>query len=103
MKRDMELVREILLKLELEPLDGNLWSIDPNGLGIEGYSYEEISYNLLQIIDAELINGAREQSGQFAIRNITWKGHEYLDDIRDPDIWRKTKARTKDFASVGFG
>jgi hypothetical protein len=34
MKRDMDLVRELLLKLEAEPFDGNLWSLDPNGLGI---------------------------------------------------------------------
>ncbi len=22
---------------------------------------------------------------------ITWDGHEYLDSVRDPDIWDKTK------------
>ncbi len=33
MKRDMDLVRELLLKLEAEPLDGNLWWLDVDGFG----------------------------------------------------------------------
>jgi hypothetical protein len=34
---------------------------------------------------------------------LTWKGHEFLDDIRDPGVWQKTKERTKGVASVGVG
>lgn len=33
---------------------------------------------------------------------LTWKGHEFLDDIRDPDIWQKTKERAGSLASVGI-
>lgn len=92
MKRDMDLIRELLLKLEDEHLDGNLYSLKPDGLGIEGRSYEELSYHLTLLIDAGLLDGERELSGQFAVRNITWRGHEFLDTVRNPEIWRETKS-----------
>lgn len=28
--------------------------------------------------------------GQFGWR-LTWQGHEFVDEVRDPEIWRKTK------------
>ncbi len=96
----MDLVRELLLMLEDEHLDGNLYSLKPVGLGIEGRSSDDISYNLTLLMHAGLVDGERELSGQFAVRNITWKGHEFLDSIRDPKIWAKTKEGA--FAAGGF-
>jgi hypothetical protein len=29
---------------------------------------------------------------EWNIRRLTWEGHEFLDAVRDPEIWRKTKA-----------
>jgi Hypothetical protein (DUF2513) len=91
MKRDMDLIRELLLKLDDEHLDGNVYSVKPDGLGIEGRSYDELSYHLILLIDAGLLDGERELSGQFTLRNITWKGHDFLDSVRDPKVWAKTK------------
>jgi len=91
MKRDMDLIREMLLKLEGEPLDGNLYQVDPVQLGIRDRSPEELSYHLLLLIDGGLVDGERDQSGGFVLQKLTWRGHEFLDDIRSPEIWRKTK------------
>jgi len=33
--------------LEAEPFDGNLWSLDPDGLGIDGRTHEDIAYHLV--------------------------------------------------------
>jgi hypothetical protein len=38
-----------------------------------------------------------------AIGGLSWQGHDFLNDIRDPEIWRKTKERAKGVASVGVG
>ncbi len=100
MKRDMDLVRELLLKLEDEHLDGNLYSLKADGLGIEGRSYDELSYHLTLLIDAGLLDGERELSGRFAVRNITWRGHEFIDVIRNPEVWKKTKKGAE--AAGGF-
>jgi hypothetical protein len=26
-----------------------------------------------------------------AAKRLTWSGHEFLDNVRDPEIWRRTK------------
>lgn len=96
MKRDLDLVRELLFKLEAEPFDGNLWSLDPDGLGIDGRTHGEIAYHLVLLIDGGLLDGEREQSGQFVARKLTWAGHDFLDSVRDPKIWRTTKERVKE-------
>ena len=35
--------------------------------------------------------------------DLTWQGHEFLDSVRDPDIWQKTKARAAPVATAAFG
>jgi hypothetical protein len=37
------------------------------------------------------------------LRRLTWKGPEFLDDIREPEIWISTKARSRGIASIGIG
>jgi hypothetical protein len=104
MKRDMDLVREVLLKLEVDAdLNGDLCRVTTNTLGIDGRSDNDIAYHLLLVIEAGFVDGYREQSGDFAIRKLTWEGHEFLDDVRDPEIWRKTKERAHAVVSVGLG
>ena len=64
MKRDMDLVRDLLLKLEAEPFDGqSLYGLEADCLGIEGPSYEDLAYHLTLLIDAGWLDAEREQSG----------------------------------------
>jgi hypothetical protein len=35
--------------------------------------------------------GEPHLSGKVPFRGFTWAGHDFLDSIRDEDIWRKTK------------
>jgi hypothetical protein len=100
MERDMDLVRELLLKLEAEPLDGNLWSLDVDGFGITDHPYDAIAYHMVLLIDAGFLDGQREQSGGFVARKLTWAGHDFLDSVRDPRVWGITKDRVK--AAGGF-
>ncbi len=100
MKRHMDLVRELLLKLEAEPLDGNLWRLDPDGFGISDHTPDEIAYHMVLLIDGGLLDGQRELSGGFVARKLTWAGHDFLDSVRDPKVWRATKDRAK--AAGGF-
>jgi len=95
MKRDMDLVRELLLKLEAEPLDGNLWCLDIDGFGIVGRTYDEVAYYMVLLIDGGLLDGEREQSGGIVARKLTWAGHDFLDSVRDPRTWSATKDKVK--------
>jgi Hypothetical protein (DUF2513) len=110
MKRDMDLIRTILLKIEVDPsfdsLEASAKSITSAArLGITGYNDAEVSYHLAQLVDAELLVGNTKMAsrGLVIVSKLSWQGHEFLDAVRDPDVWRKTKERAKGIATVGFG
>lgn len=91
MKRDMELVRQILLKIENEPYG---WC--PPDITIEGYTKEQIGYHLLLMIEANLLDGEKvttfsSKSPSGHATRITWHGHEFLDNCRDPKLWGEAK------------
>jgi hypothetical protein len=95
MKRDMDLIRELLLKLEALPMrPGGIVTIpsDAAEIAVPGYDSAQIDYHLGQIRRAGFIDegGSRPMSG-IGFRCLTWQGHDFLDSVRDPKIWAKTK------------
>ncbi len=91
MKRNMELVREILIFIDEHP-----HGFSPSSIPIEGYSDEKVGYHCYLMEQAGLIH-ARDQTTQadmspnWVATAMTWKGHEFLDNARDPDSWRQAK------------
>jgi len=104
MKRDMDLIRELLLKLEsLETRPGSIWHFMPDDteVAIPGYAPDAIEYQVRLMIQAGLIDtGGRGTMQGFMFRSLTWEGHDFLDSIRDPEVWAKTK--TGAAAAGGF-
>jgi hypothetical protein len=97
MKRDMDLIRELLLGIEAHPqLDGNqLIQYDDNeNFGITDFPREQVVYHIRMLIDQGLIKGELTYGGPI-ISQLTWQGHDFLDAIRDPEIWQKTKDGAK--------
>jgi hypothetical protein len=94
MKRDMELVRQILLKTEQNTeVDG--W-ID---LDIEGHAPEEVSYHVKLLADAGLLEAqdlTTTEEFEWKPKSLTWNGHEFLDAARNETIWKKTTEIVKD-------
>uniref|UniRef100_UPI00403F7D23 DUF2513 domain-containing protein n=1 Tax=Lentilactobacillus hilgardii TaxID=1588 RepID=UPI00403F7D23 len=103
MELNHDCVRDILLWVEknasLKPVrtDTVVNSLDSN------WTDDELVYCIIQLNEAELLDGGASMSnGGISIneiKKITWKGHEYLDNIRDDTIWRKTKKTV--FSKVG--
>lgn len=91
MKRDMDLVREILLKIEEEHVYTAIYN-----LKIDGYDMETVAYHCKIMYEAGLISDYGSQPGSngiysFGVGSLTWEGNDYLDKIRDNSIWKKTK------------
>lgn len=91
MKRDMDLIRLLLLRVESgEPPDG-----------IELYSEAAIIYHDAQLIEAGLIRGIVRKdanglpSGAVAL-DLTWAGHEFLAAARSQTVWKKTMGKLKE-------
>lgn len=94
MKRDMDLIRELLLKLEaLDLRPGAIMHFMPDDEAIQtpGYSPAEIEYHARLLTEAGLIEPGRGAMQGFIFRALTWAGHDFADSIRDPEIWEKTK------------
>jgi hypothetical protein len=100
MKRDADLVRALLLRIESWDIPpggrmSNLRATDPE-IQIEGYAANQIDYHLEQLIDAKLVDGEYSNMERlFYITKLTWPGHDFLDSVRDPEIWRETKEGAK--------
>jgi hypothetical protein len=105
MTRDLDLIREILLRIEADPkFDGSGNPVDAAILGVTDRANMEVMYQLAQLIEAGLLAGKiLAPPVAIVVFKLTWQGHDYLDSIRDPDIWKKTKARIAPVASVAFG
>jgi len=103
MKRDMDLIRDLLLKIEDGQRSFDLLTPEIAEILGEGDAgkmpreqAELIENHLALLDDAGLITIQAKLSGAvWQIGQITWAGHDFLDTIRDPAIWRETKARAK--------
>jgi hypothetical protein len=90
MKRDMDLVREIMLKVEALPPG-------PPVLYRMGEVEDLVLLNHLEmLIDAGLVRGkiSRSQGSRgdvIGISTLTWQGHEWIDAVRDPRVWDEAK------------
>jgi hypothetical protein len=83
MKRDMDKVRAVLLALE-ERKQPYFLMMNPELLGGIDNPGEMVEY-LMMLKSGDLLE---EKNSAY---RITWMGHEFIDSIRDPEIWRKTK------------
>ena len=93
MIRDMELIRKILFALEKQykPGDGLIF-----GLGIDGYELKTIAEHCDFLCQQGLITDYKPTRGgntilTFQVGNLSSAGYDYLELIRNDDIWNKTK------------
>lgn len=109
MKLNHECVRKCLLVLE-ENI-GVTNAVDSNKLiNTLDYDKDEAFYALQKLSEEGFIIGGptvlytigEAQKHCAPITGITWKGHEYLDTIRDDKIWKKTKSATSSLKSVSL-
>lgn len=87
-KRDMELIRKILLEIENHSYGG--W-VD---ISFDDYEQENIIYHVMLMDEAGLIeadNLTTQEVVDWKPKRLTWEGYEFLDKIRDNSVWEKTK------------
>lgn len=92
MKRDMELIRMVMLAAEKTKEPNEL--IDPK---FEGHNEIEISYHIALLDDAGLLHGQdRSAIGVFrwSAGALTWAGHEFVEAVKDEEVWKEALAIT---------
>ena len=89
MKRNLELIRLILLEVENNPDPQNWFDPEP-----DGYEPDQVSYHVMLLEQGGLIEAwNRSAIGVFrwSARNLTWRGHEFLEAAKDDTVWTRTK------------
>lgn len=100
--RDVLLSCEELLKMDE---DGYMNSLSHEELGqaLSNYKIEDIIYTVVKLeeagfLDVKVTRAFGNIIVDMTIKDITFNGHEFLNDIRDDDNWKKVKEIAK---SVG--
>ena len=88
MKRDMDLIRLLLLEQEQgEP-----------PAGLSEYPQDVQAYHAALLVEAGLVVGIVDEgpSGEVAatiVNRLTWAGHDFLDAARSDTTWNKVKGK----------
>jgi len=104
MKRDMDLVRAILMEVENAPEEDARRGVT----SIDGYDSIAFVHHVELMQEAGLVEATVVRAdGVGAIKarvdRLTWKGYDFLDAIRSDAIWSKTKsAVTETVGSASF-
>lgn len=102
MKRDMDLVRSLLLEIE-EKHVGSGRQVDL--VGDEGRSRDEVVEHLFMLAEAGFIearDASHMQARDIVVLRMTWQGHEFLESVRDPRIWARTKEGANRIGSLSL-
>ncbi len=105
MKRDMDLIRQILLDFEngkkswsclTKSVADAICAEDEHVVPDDIAKAHDYHINLLVI--GGFIEAERNSASVWYIERMTWHGHDFIDSVRDNDIWKETKNAAK---SVG--
>ena len=96
MKRDVELIRKMVLAIEDCPSG---WA--PQQLSFDGYTPAQVGYHAYLLVNAGLVEGSIvsnnvSEGPEAFIHYLTWAGHEFAEAARDETRWNKAMGIVKD-------
>ena len=98
MKRDFELVRKILFKVEALPAGEII-----EDLSVENYDDDTVSEHTKLLIEANLIQGRvleYEHGTLITVQRLTWDGHDFIEAAAKDTLWEKAKSKIKEAGSA---
>ena len=92
MKRDMNIIRLLLLQQEGQEVD------------LSSYTEDQLIYHAALLIEAGLVDGSiipgeEGYPAMTTVNRMTWSGHDFLDAARNDSVWKKV---TSGFAQKGL-
>ena len=93
MKRDLDLVRQLMLQIEALP------AVPPVQYRMGEVEDPVLLKHLEMLIAAELVNGKISHGSRgdvITISGLTWEGHEWIEMVRSQAVWNQTKSELLD-------
>ena len=92
MKRDMDIIRKVLLAVEEQYVD-----VAIHDLKVDDADRKTLAYHCKILHEGGYLSDYKAQFAgneiySFGVGSLTWEGHEFLDKIRDDSVWTRTKS-----------
>lgn len=87
MRRDMDVVRIIILAVS--EASGPVKSVD--GITDQDFDFHAQLLDEAGFVEAAIMSNGKRPASDAMIWRLTWTGHEFVDSVRDPQVWAKTK------------
>ena len=96
MKRDMDLIRKMVLYLEDQPT-----GFAPDDLSFEGYTESQIGYHAYLLVDAGLAVGfdvtyTGADGPRYRLSHLSAAGHDFAENARNQYVWDEVIRDMKD-------
>ena len=101
MKLKIELIKKILEHIELD----NSWPDPIHNMTVEGYEQIDVVYHLFLMGNSGLIRiiDCTTNAGKSClVRDMTWEGHAFLANSKNPTNWEKFKDAMNTVGDVSF-
>lgn len=108
MELNHDCVRTLLLEIESnKKIDEYLVEYNfKDNVVFEMYDFNTVIYTLLKLKEAKFLDCKITWSGNnpkfYTIGDITWSGHEFLDNIRDDKTWVEVKNVARKSSSMSL-
>jgi hypothetical protein len=92
MKRDNDLLREILLFAEQHCTGDNVLTLSAGmfAKNFPNVTQPILDYHIELLAERKLLKAEPHQFGWFVL-GLTWDGHDFLSNAKDQTIWNKSK------------
>ncbi len=103
MMRDMDLIRSLLDGIASDSRLNRDVTLQPGigDFGITAENHQAVTFHLNLMLKAGLIEGV-ETAQMPMVRNLTWRGYDFLESVRSPQVWQMTKDAAKEVGGVAF-
>ncbi|MGG0641519.1 DUF2513 domain-containing protein [Bacillus altitudinis] len=103
MELDKDCVRDVLLTIEEEIGVNRSTNISDlrHFNRLKNYDISQITYCVKKLHEADFIS-EMDYIRELPPTELTFKGHEFLDTIRDSDVWDKTKQASSAVSTVSL-
>ncbi len=102
MKLLHDCVRDVMLFIEDNLIDGDAMFTTDISKKLSKYSQEDIDYTCKKLTEANYLHTTKYVYGGLIVSSMTYSGHQFLDTIRDNKIWSETKSKVSKLASVSI-
>lgn len=109
MKRDMDFIRSLMMDIEggkaafqaISKETAGIIGVDPAD-ALSSDAAARLEYHLELLQDAGFVEFQQLNSGVWRVVRMTWSGHEFLDAVRDSEVWRRVKLGAAKIGGAGF-